>query len=61
MSQATGGKFIFLTYGEDGPGTTGTETDVSVDPDNYTVEALDELIVNIVEEELTNLSQVSEN
>ncbi len=59
MSQYTGGRFIFLTYGEEGAGSTGEKTDVNVDPEDYTVEALDELIVNIVEEELANLSQIS--
>lgn len=53
MAQMTGGRFIFLTYGEGGPGTTGDKTDVTVDPDDFTVEALDELIVKIVEEELS--------
>ncbi len=59
LSQYTGGRFIFLTYGEEGPGSTGDKTDVNVNPEDYTVEALDELIVNIVEEELANLSQIS--
>ena len=52
MAQMTGGRFIFLTYGEGGAGTTGDRTDMTVDPDDFTVEALDELIVSIVEEEL---------
>ena len=61
MSQFTGGRFIFLTYGEEGAGTTGTQTDVTVDPDNYTVGELDQLIVNIVEEELANFSDLPAN
>jgi hypothetical protein len=52
LAQFTGGKFIFLTYGESGPGSTGTETTHNVD--DYTVSALDDLVVKIVEEELTN-------
>lgn len=52
LAQFTGGRFIFLTYGAGGPGTTGTETDLNVS--GYTVSALDELVVKIVEEELAH-------
>ena len=51
LAQATGGRFIFLTYGADGPGSTGTETDFEVS--DYTVASLDTLVVKIVEEELS--------
>lgn len=54
MAQITGGRFIFLTYGEAGPGSTGEHTDMTVDLKDFTVEALDDLIVKIVEEELAN-------
>jgi len=54
MAQITGGRFIFLTYGEDGAGSTGEETTMNVDADDFTVEALDDLIVKIVEEEVRN-------
>jgi hypothetical protein len=53
MAQATGGRFIFLTYGAGGPGSTGTETDFEVS--DYTVASLDALVVKIVEEELAYL------
>jgi len=55
LAQATGGRFIFLTYGAGGAGTTGTETDFNVS--DYTVSALDSLVVKIVEEELSFLSR----
>ncbi len=50
LAQFTDGRFIFLTYGPEGPGSTGTETDLNVA--DYTVAALDQLVVRIVEEEL---------
>jgi hypothetical protein len=50
LAQATGGRFIFLTYGPQGPGTPGEATTFNVD--QYTVSALDDLVVKIVEEEL---------
>jgi hypothetical protein len=53
LAQVTGGRFIFLTYGEDGPGSTGTETEFEVS--DYTVSSLDALVVKIVEEELAHL------
>lgn len=53
LAQTTGGRFIFLTYGSGGPGTTGTETDFEVS--DYTVSSLDALVVKIIEEELSHL------
>ncbi|MCB9421478.1 MAG: VWA domain-containing protein [Ardenticatenaceae bacterium] len=53
LAQATGGRFIFLTYGAEGPGSTGTETEFNVS--DYTVSSLDALVVKIVEEELAYL------
>jgi hypothetical protein len=53
LAQFTNGRFLFLTYGESGPGTTGTQTDLNIS--DYTVSALDQLVVNIVTEELTYL------
>jgi hypothetical protein len=50
LAQATGGRFIFLTYGPEGPGTPGDETTFNVD--QYTVSSLDDLVVQVVEEEL---------
>lgn len=51
LAQVTNGRFIFLTYGSEGPGTSGTETDLNVS--DYTVSALDQIVVNIVAEELS--------
>jgi hypothetical protein len=53
LAQFTGGRFIFLTYGAEGPGSTGTETDLNVS--DYPVSSLDQLVVRIVEEELAYL------
>ncbi len=53
LAQTTGGRFIFLTYGAEGPGSTGTETEFEVS--DYTVSSLDALVVKIVEEELAYL------
>lgn len=53
LAQVTGGRFIFLTYGAEGPGSTGTETKFEVS--DYTVSSLDTLVVKIVEEELAHL------
>ena len=55
LAQFTGGRFIFLTYGASGPGSTGTET--TFDVSGYTVSSLDALVVRIVEEELAYLAQ----
>ena len=55
LAQVTNGRFIFLTYGSEGAGTTGTETDFEVS--DYTVSSLDTLVVRIVEEELAHLSK----
>ncbi|MGD2079345.1 MAG: VWA domain-containing protein [Chloroflexota bacterium] len=55
LAQVTGGRFIFLTYGPEGPGTPGDETTFNVD--QYTVSALDDLVVKIVEEELAHQVQ----
>lgn len=55
LAQTTGGRFIFLTYGEDGPGSTGTETEFEVS--DYTVSSLDDMVIKIVEEELAPLNR----
>ncbi len=52
LAQYTGGRFLFLTYGAGGAGTTGTETDFNVD--DYDVTSLDGLVIKIVEEELAH-------
>ncbi|MFQ5398253.1 MAG: VWA domain-containing protein [Anaerolineae bacterium] len=53
LAQITGGRFIFLTYGPEGAGPSGTETTFEVS--DYTVSALDDLVVGIIEEELSYL------
>lgn len=53
MAQYTSGRFVFLTYGADGV-TPGDETQFNVD--DYSVLSLDELIVKLVEDELTALA-----
>jgi len=55
LAQTTGGRFIFLTYGEDAPGSTGTETEFDVS--DYTVSSLDDMVIQIVEEELAPLNR----
>ena len=55
LAQFTSGRFIFLTYGSSGPGSSGTETDLNVS--DYSVSSLDQLVVRIVEEELAFLVQ----
>jgi uncharacterized protein YegL len=55
LAQTTGGRFMFLTYGAEGPGSTGTETNFDVE--DYTVSSLDDLVVRVVEEELAPLTR----
>lgn len=54
LAQFTGGRFLFLTYGAGGAGSTGTETTMSVD--DYDVTSLDGLVIRIIEEELAHRS-----
>ena len=54
LAQATLGRFVFLTYGPEGaPG--GDTTPHSVDPEDYDVLSLDELVVQLVQDELAAL------
>ena len=53
LAQASMGRFVFLTYGADGA-TPGDETDHHVD--DYSVLALDDLVVKLVEDELAPLA-----
>lgn len=56
LAQFTGGNFIFLTY-QDTPQSSGEPgTSYTVDEDSYTVEDLDQLVVRLVQEELTALT-----
>jgi uncharacterized protein YegL len=58
LAQFTLGRFVFLTYEEAGQPSSGpgTETQHHVAPQDYTVDALDSLIVRLVTEELAALS-----
>jgi hypothetical protein len=58
LAQFTLGRFVFLTYEEAGQPSSGpgTETDHHVAPQDYTVDALDSLVVRLVTEELAALS-----
>ncbi len=53
LAQQTLARFIFLTYqpGQNG-GAPGETTTMHVDPDEFTVERLDDLVVRVVEREL---------
>jgi hypothetical protein len=54
LAQYTGGKFLFLTYGAGGAGTTGTETTMTVEEGSYDVTSLDGLVMQMIEEELAH-------
>jgi uncharacterized protein YegL len=61
IAQYTGGKFIFLTYDGGTPGTPGDERpDLSAgaDPSNFTVSALDDLVLQLITDELHNTTRV---
>lgn len=53
LAQATGARFVFLSYGAGGA-ATGTNTDI--DATDYEELALDDLVVRIIAEELTALA-----
>ena len=55
MAQATGGKFVFLTYEDASDPGSGPGTETSHDVENYSVNTLDALIVRLVREELAKL------
>ena len=52
MAQYTGGRFLFLTYGAGGAGTTGEESNLAVA--DYDVTSLDGLVLKIIAEELAH-------
>ena len=54
LAQYTGGKFLFLTYGAGGAGTTGTSTTMTVEEGSYDVTSLDGLVMKMIEEELAH-------
>lgn len=55
LAQVTMGRFVFLTYGPDGQ-APGTSTPHRVDPADYDVLALDDLVVQLVTDELAPLA-----
>jgi hypothetical protein len=54
LAQITMGRFVFLTYGADGA-SPGDSTSHHVDPEDYDVLALDDLVVQLVSDELASL------
>lgn len=53
LAQQTLASFIFLTYQQgQSSGTPGESTEMNVDPEAFTVERLDDLVVQVVEREL---------
>jgi hypothetical protein len=54
LAQVTMGRFVFLTYGADGQ-SPGDSTSHHVDPSDYDVLALDQLVVELVGDELAHL------
>jgi hypothetical protein len=54
LAQATGGRFVFLTYGAGGAAATGGNTDI--DTTDYEELALDDLVVRLIAEELAALT-----
>ncbi|MGD9099850.1 MAG: vWA domain-containing protein [Anaerolineae bacterium] len=58
LAQFTLGRFVFLTYEEAGQPSSGPgeETSHHVEPQDYTVDVLDHLIVHLVTDELATLS-----
>ncbi|HMO56178.1 MAG TPA: hypothetical protein PKC19_02390 [Roseiflexaceae bacterium] len=53
LAQQTLGRFLFLTYqaGQNG-GTPGDTTTLNIEPQAFTVERLDDLVVQVVEREI---------
>jgi hypothetical protein len=54
LAQVTMGRFVFLTYGADGR-SPGDSTSHHVDPADYDVLALDQLVVQLVTDEVAHL------
>jgi len=57
LAQISGGRFLFLTYGAGG--APGDDTTHHVD--DYSVLSLDQLVLRMIEEELTNLSTATQS
>ncbi len=59
LAQFTGGKFVFLTYADGSNPKSGPGVETDHDVANYSVETLDKLIVQLVQEELAQLPQIA--
>jgi hypothetical protein len=61
LAQFTLGRFVFLTYQEAGQPSSGPggETSHNVEPQDYTVDVLDRLIVRLVADDLAALSDTA--
>lgn len=57
IAQFTGGKFVFLTYEDGSDPSSGAGTETEHDVDNYSVNTLDKLVVRLVRDELTKLTE----
>jgi uncharacterized protein YegL len=58
LAQQTLGSFLFLTYQQgESSGAPGNSTEMNVDPSQFTVERLDDLVVQIVKRELAKTTQ----
>lgn len=55
VAQATAGRFVFLSYGADGADGAAVGPGSNIEPSEYDVLALDQLVVRIVEEQLVPL------
>ena len=53
LAQATGARFVFLSYGAGGAATGGS---TDIDPTDYEELSLDDLVVRLVTEELAALT-----
>ncbi len=61
IGQTTMGRFIFLTYADGVPGEAGDErTDLEAGEQDYTVDFLDGLVVQLIEDEINAYKGISE-
>lgn len=59
LAQFTGGRFVFLTYGQATRPTSGPGRETVHDVRNYSVETLDRLLVRLVSEEMARWPQAA--
>ena len=59
MAQATGGRFVFLTYAQANRPASGPGRETVHDVRNYSVETLDKLLVRLVGEEMARWPQAA--